>query len=135
MNPRMRFGLSSCVPVGFEGGPVGFCSEELVLELGCCAAAARSASVAIFGAGDSGFGATATVSETGESAGNDASGLSVAPRASKATTTLFGDGYCGSSCPCDIALAGETDMVSALAQNIAKTASLDFLRCIYPRET
>jgi hypothetical protein len=132
----MRLGLSSCSPVGFDGGPVGFCCEEFVPELVCCAASvAKSASVAIFGAGDSGFPVPPAVSETDVSAATDASAMhastsAVARRASKATTTDFGDRSCGSSCPCDLALAGETVAVSALAQINASTTSLDFRRCI-----
>src|SRR5580704_6405692 len=127
MIPRMRFGLSSCSPVGLDGGPLCFGCEESV----CCAAsAARSASVAILGAGAAGLAETISVSVEDVSATTDESEPSVAPKASKSTTMLFGDGACGSSWPCDLAVAGETVAVSALAQVNASTRSLDFRRSI-----
>jgi hypothetical protein len=141
MNPRMRFGLSSCWPVGFDGGPAGFWSEEFVLELVCCAA---SASVATFGAGASGFpfrdaltsevvvsvAAAAELSDSRPSIVPNALNVILTRLAVWACSSFWA---CSSSWACDPARAGDTVASNVTAQNIAKTASLNFRRSIYPR--
>src|SRR5580698_7010288 len=112
MKPRMRLGLSSCWPVGFEGGPDGFCCEgvPLALEFDCWAA---SVSVAIFGAGASGFSPVVfSVVAATAAAGGDG-GESGESNASKAVT-FFAE-RCGSSHSEDRARAGETATIRALA--------------------
>ena len=121
----MRLGLSSCEPVGFDGGPVGFCSEFAdEVEVLCCA---TSESVAIFGAGATGFSADVFSAATDSAV----AGESKESNASKAVTFFVKRG--GGSLSLDTARAGGTGTSIALAQITTRRTSLNFCSCIYPR--